>query len=250
MELKNITGNYIVFVVLSIFGFIVFWRSFLKEDYFTLAMALLLLLISQFKIESICHNKTENADKMHHKKHEHHKDRLHHRIKHHIKHHANKAMESELFSKLKNAIYFFRAAKLNKASETINLQKPFRSSLHETFLDDMYKQIQDAGQINVAQLASRYGLSLSALEEFVKVLDKEKLVELYYPAIGIPVVRRLNYVAEMKLKKEGKNGLVDDSNNSIVIAAKKQKIINLALFGILMFAVVMIGYLVYLNRFG
>ncbi|MBI2135626.1 hypothetical protein HYU06_00985 [Candidatus Woesearchaeota archaeon] len=156
----------------------------------------------------------------------------------------------KLFSRLKKAFAVVRLPKANKTAQNVNFEKPFRSSLHETFLDDMYAQVQDAGRINISQLASRYGLSISMLEEFAKVLDKEKLVELYYPIIGTPVVRKLNYIAELNAKRLGNSNNRNKGEGSIISEAnKKQKIINLALFGILTFALVMIGYLVYLNRF-
>src|SRR3989338_2091579 len=176
METNKITGNYIVFVVLSSFGFIVFWYSFLKEDYFTVAMSLLLLLISQFKIERICHNKAKIGEKEHHKKHEtlKHKDKLHHRIRHHIvrhtrnivhhakkiAHHAKKVREirlsSRFFGNFKRILPASMLPKPNKTAQNVNFEKPFRNSLHETFLDDMYAQVNDAGQINISQLAARY----------------------------------------------------------------------------------------------
>ena len=56
MNIKWATDNYLIFVVLFIFSFIVFWYSFIKEIYFVVFLALILLLISQFKIEAICHN--------------------------------------------------------------------------------------------------------------------------------------------------------------------------------------------------
>lgn len=208
MKINKITGNYLVFVILAIFGFIVFWYSIIKEDYFTVVMALLLLFISQVKIESICHSKEKTGDKKYHKK------RM-----------------------------LFKLPQQKKVSQSIVSQKLFKNSLNETFLDDMYTQVQDAGQINISQLASRYGLSIGMLEKFAKVLDKEKLVELYYPAIGMPVVRKLNYIAELNAKK------IANSSGTLNDADKKQKIINLALFGILVFTVIMIGYLIYLNKF-
>ncbi len=249
MAINKIIDNYLVFVVIAIFGFIVFWYSLVKEDYFTVVMALLLLFISQFKIKSICHNKNKGktGDKEHHKKHEHlkHKDKLYHRIKHHITHHAKKVGELQMFTKLKDmfASMLFRLPQQKKVSQSIVSQKLVKNSLNETFLDDMYTQVQDAGQITISQLASRYGLSIGMLEKFAKVLDKEKLVELYYPAIGMPVVRKLNYIAELNAKKiANSSGTLNDAN-------KKQKIINLALFGILVFTMIMIGYLIYLNKF-
>ena len=88
------------------------------------------------------------------------------------------------------------------------------------------------------------------LEEFAKVLDKEKLVELYYPIIGTPVVRKLNYIAELNAKRLGNSNNRNKGEGSIISkASKKQKIINLALFGTLTFAVIIIGYLAYLSEF-
>jgi len=276
MEINKIIGNYLVFIVLGIFGFIVFWYSFLREDYFTVLMSLLLLLVSQFKIERICHNKGNVMNKEHHKKDEHVKHKLHHRIKHHLVHHAKKLghhakkivhhvrrvreirLSNRFFGNFKRILPAAMLPKPDNASHNANFEKPFKNSLHETFLDDMYTQVNDAGQINISQLAVRYGLTQNAIEEFAKILDKEKLVELYYPAIGIPVIRKLNYIAEMKAKRIGGNNKSNDDNNNnnndstshiVSDADKKQKIINLVLFGILTFALVMIGYLVYLNKF-
>ena len=55
MNLNKVINNYLVFVILFLFSFIVFWYSFIKENYFVVFLSLLLLLISQFKIETICH---------------------------------------------------------------------------------------------------------------------------------------------------------------------------------------------------
>ena len=126
-----------------------------------------------------------------------------------------------------------------------SVQKVYHSNNpHETYLDDIYAQLQETGELNLSTLASKYGIEMYELESFVKILDKEKLIELYYPAIGSPILRKLGYEEE----KHSQNKQKADTANPKNLAAKKQKIINLTLFAILVFAVIILAYLIYLNK--
>lgn len=54
MGLKEVANNYLAFIILFVFGFIIFWYAFVTLNYFVVFLSLMLLVICLTKIEVLC----------------------------------------------------------------------------------------------------------------------------------------------------------------------------------------------------
>lgn len=180
------------------------------------------------------------------------------RIKEKLLEHNRKVREKlqkrlQLRKSVENKVNESKQLHQSKHQHEVKETKPYHpSSPYHTYLDEVYAQVQERGEIKLGSLADKYGASLQELESFAKILDKEKLIELYYPALGSPVLRKIGYLEEKSLEKKNKPQAESAVylNPHLNPAAKKQRMINLALFAVLTFALMMIGYLFYLQKFG
>ena len=65
----------------------------------------------------------------------------------------------------------------------------------ETDIDSLLDLIEKEGSINMFDAHERLQVSEEHVEEWAKILEKEELIEIFYPAFGSPVLRK-------KLKKD------------------------------------------------
>lgn len=75
----------------------------------------------------------------------------------------------------------------------------------ETDLDKINSIVLDAGDIKLKDAAAKLNIPLKKVEEFAKILNKQNLIELYYPAVGGARLR----------KKEAKIKSIKAKNKSI-----------------------------------
>lgn len=67
----------------------------------------------------------------------------------------------------------------------------------ETDIDSVLELVEKEGSINIFSVKEKLGVSEDRVEDWAKILEKEGLIEIYYPAFGSPVLRK-------KLRKEAK----------------------------------------------
>jgi hypothetical protein len=121
---------------------------------------------------------------------------------------------------------------------------------YETLLDEIQRLVDSRGSITLASISKTLDLEKGILESWAKILDKSGILELYYPIMGEPLLRKRGYVEQKdKISSKPKS---DKSEEQIKAAApnlpepqkrfsdKKIKIITiiLVIFIVLMFAAV------------
>ena len=110
--------------------------------------------------------------------------------------------------------------------EQENNKEPVKRFL--TIPDKIYYLVNDSKVITLKEISNNLGLPYKQIEEYSKLLDKQGLAKLYYPAIGSP---RLISIEPTKEKVKLKN-----------------KRIRLIIFTIL--AVIIAAFIVYLLQTG
>ncbi|MFH1641414.1 MAG: hypothetical protein ABIC04_00785 [Nanoarchaeota archaeon] len=80
----------------------------------------------------------------------------------------------------------------NKATVVSELPKDYKVEIgiHETELDAICKIVEQKERIKLSAIAKFYGVDNKKVEEWVKILEEHKLVEMYYPVIGKPELRK------------------------------------------------------------
>ncbi len=71
-----------------------------------------------------------------------------------------------------------------------------------TYLDKMYYQISEGKSIKLKNLAYSLKMPLKQTEEYAKLLDKQGLAKLYYPAFGSPVLKSIEQKQTIKAKNK------------------------------------------------
>jgi hypothetical protein len=88
------------------------------------------------------------------------------------------------------------ADKADKADSKINVETDYR-----TILDEIYEFVEQQGEITLTALSKKTGILPARLEEWAKVFDKDKLLELDYPMMGDIIIRKVGYAEEQKKAK-------------------------------------------------
>jgi hypothetical protein len=88
------------------------------------------------------------------------------------------------------------ADKTDKADSKINVETDYR-----TILDEIYEFVEQQGEITLTALSKKTGILPARLEEWAKVFDKDKLLELDYPMMGDIIIRKVGYAEEQKKAK-------------------------------------------------
>jgi hypothetical protein len=134
----------------------------------------------------------------------------------------------------------------NKSASTIPRPKATTRSIpksppptpkanYTTILDDILSYVKQQGNVPLLQLSQNFKLSQTEMEQWIKLLDEQNLLVLYYPIAGRASVRSKEYNPLKNLVPT-----VADPN-------QKKKIINMLLAGILIFAIIMLIYILYKN---
>ena len=74
----------------------------------------------------------------------------------------------------------------------------------ETNIDRLYVLVRREGQLKVRDVAKRFGVDASLVEEWGRILEEHGLAELHYPAFGELTVRSKEWEEERKTEKEKK----------------------------------------------
>ena len=61
---------------------------------------------------------------------------------------------------------------------------------YETDIDVLYKIIERIGRIKLSAIAKYFGVDQKKVEEWAQILHEHELVDIYYPPIGEPELRR------------------------------------------------------------
>ena len=78
------------------------------------------------------------------------------------------------------------AEKDAKFKEEVSLDK----SKISTPLDVMYKMIEQMGRLEVSDAAKKFHVSQQQIEEWAQILESKGLIEIHYPIIGKPELRK------------------------------------------------------------
>ncbi|HIH38949.1 hypothetical protein J4460_06705 [Candidatus Woesearchaeota archaeon] len=83
---------------------------------------------------------------------------------------------------------------LDKAEQTSTGQEETPSarplpSLIETDIDAIYHEVMSTGRMSIKTIASTHTVSEAKAEEWAGALDKQGLLEIFYPTIGEPELR-------------------------------------------------------------
>lgn len=62
--------------------------------------------------------------------------------------------------------------------------------LIQTDIDKLLKLLDEKRSINVLDLAKKLGVKVEQVEEWAKILEDHGLVEIEYPIIGLPKVKK------------------------------------------------------------
>lgn len=98
----------------------------------------------------------------------------------------------------------------------------------ETDIDKMHNIIMKYGRMSINDIASILKADVKRVEELGKILSKYKMVELYYPPIGIPELRNIGHNSPGKTKNKN---------------------LNLIIFGLVLLVIAM-GAIVFLKIYG
>ncbi len=74
-----------------------------------------------------------------------------------------------------------------------------------TDFDKVVNFIAEKGKAKISEISKETGINKKKVEECCKVLEKEKQIDLVYPAIGEPIARIKNYEAWLLNQKKRRN---------------------------------------------
>ncbi len=81
--------------------------------------------------------------------------------------------------------------------------KPLDSrTVLSTVIDKIYHHVKEVKSMKLSQIEKVFNLSREQVEQWASILDEEKLLELFYPAMGDAILR----VPEVDVGKRGANG--------------------------------------------
>ncbi len=88
----------------------------------------------------------------------------------------------------------YRLKDFNLVRKPKNKQLPLKRSLvakniNETELDVLYELVKVKKKIKISQVAKDFGIKKDQVEVWVRILERNDLIEIHYPAIGEPEIR-------------------------------------------------------------
>lgn len=69
----------------------------------------------------------------------------------------------------------------------------------QTNLDKVYHLVQTSGSVSLRNIPKILGISLDEAEKYARILSKDNLILLIYPAIGSPELRKKDYIKKEKV---------------------------------------------------
>ncbi len=60
---------------------------------------------------------------------------------------------------------------------------------YETQIDAVYKAVKEKGKISIDEIAKQWKVRQELVQEWAKILEEHKLVQIHYPALGSPELR-------------------------------------------------------------
>ncbi|MBI2076075.1 MAG: hypothetical protein HYT72_02390 [Candidatus Aenigmarchaeota archaeon] len=66
----------------------------------------------------------------------------------------------------------------------------------KTPIDDLFELVMKNGKIKISDAAKRFGVFEARIEEWAKILENHGLIELHYPAMGKPEMRKKTITEE------------------------------------------------------
>ena len=60
----------------------------------------------------------------------------------------------------------------------------------ETPIDELYEAVTNKGRITMEDAAKKFNVHASRIEEWAKILEEHGLIEIHYPALGKPELRK------------------------------------------------------------
>ena len=119
---------------------------------------------------------------------------------------------------------------------------------YETNIDQLHEIVENEGKISLKQLSEKLKLPIKQVEEWAKVLNKQKMMDIHYPLVGSIVLTKKGFVEKTKGKK-GKEITKEVSEKPKKKSKKKLIILILILAVVLIFIFLLVilikgGYLV------
>ncbi len=74
---------------------------------------------------------------------------------------------------------------------------------YETQLDEIQRTVDSEESIPFSIISQKLSIPLPLLENWAKILDKSDILELYYPVVGEPLLRKKGYTEEKTRQKSG-----------------------------------------------
>jgi len=112
-----------------------------------------------------------------------------------------------------------------------------RTLRYTTKLDDIYSYVEQQGSVSLNVLAAKFSIVQDEMENWLKTLESEGLLELCYPIAGKISARKIGFISSIATS----TSQTSTSHN------QGKKLINLLLFAVLVFASVMLLYMLYKN---
>jgi len=63
----------------------------------------------------------------------------------------------------------------------------------KTPIDELFELVLKKGKIRISEAARIFGVHELQIEEWAKILEEHGLIEIHYPAVGKPELRKKNY---------------------------------------------------------
>jgi len=122
------------------------------------------------------------------------------------KHHAFQKMKKSTSSRqlLKRFFSLGRKASKSDLSQSDQVKKEEKMKIieehhiipknlhlgtYETEIDAVYKTVKDKGKISIDEIDEKWKVKLVLVQEWAKILEEHKLIQIYYPTLGSPELR-------------------------------------------------------------
>lgn len=105
---------------------------------------------------------------------------LHHRVKEH----------AELIKKAVAVEGVVNGKRASKEDYIKNIKSAIVSEETKTPIDKLFELVMNKGNVKIADAARNFAVSEEQLEEWAKILEEHGLIEIHYPPIGKPELRK------------------------------------------------------------
>lgn len=78
---------------------------------------------------------------------------------------------------------------LGRTAEKARVETKQENSNYKTDIDRLLKLVQNSKSIEINKISDILDLKLEQVEEFARILENNKLIEIYYPPMGSAVLR-------------------------------------------------------------